>query len=292
MFTRKFIITAIVILTTISPFKALAYNALQPKKPVIFIVGSEHCPYNCYNIPNKTGVNSNVELVDRHDPINSKIYENQGYVVDIVRAIFSKLGHEVKYRVMSRERAILYVKNGAADILITEEKQSQDGYIIAKQAIGLTNKSFYTSVNSGWRYSGISSLERVTLGIIDGEEYSELDDYIEKNKNSKIRIQSTSGDDGININMRKLAKQRISAIFENQYVVDYHRKTMGLADEVIPAGEIKESADNKLYLAFSANKENTKQYVKQFDAGIVELRKTGELAEILNKYGVEDWQRK
>jgi len=44
------------------------------------------------------------------------------------------------------------------------------------------------------------------------------------------------------------------------------------------------------HLVFSPNLEGAVQLTKKFDSGIQKLRNSGQLRNILGKYGVEDWK--
>ena len=265
------------------PLQAALANALEVKKDDIYIVGEKNCPYNC-DAYKKGETLSQVYFADEHP---YREVDGNGYIVDIVKAIYEPLGHRVIYKAMPQKLAKARFADGRYNILLGAKKTRE--YIHPNQSIGQVGRVFYANANTNWHYYGYNSLEMVTLGLVTGEKYPALADYIAANKDLKLRIQFAPAGSAFDVNMQELAKGIISVIYEDKYTTDYYRKIMGLEDIVIGAG--KAEKPRKLYLAFSAKKPHTKTYAKQFDTGIAELRKGGKLAEILEKYGVEDWQK-
>ena len=82
---------------------------------------------------------------------------------------------------------------------------------------------------------------------------------------------------------------------EDKAVFIYTANAMGVWDEIEVAGvdpiTSKEALDeSKLYIAFSHRNPKSKQYAKLITDGIEQMRLSGELSEILAKYGLTDWR--
>lgn len=275
---------------------ALAYNALQQKKPDLFVVGAENCPYNCDSFIDKSAPVTTKQAID---PFHSHVTIGHGYVIEILHKIFEDLrevdSQKIVYKTMSQERAERRVKAGAYAILlgVVKDKENSDKYIFPQESIGVMQESFFMRADLNWKYNSEKSLQQVTLGASNSYKSHQFAKYISKNKESDTRIQLVSGDYAIDMNMRKLAKARIDVIFENKYTINYHRKIMGLEYNVIEATNNGKGiyAPKDLYIAFSAAKDDAESYAKQFDEGIRALRKSGELDKIMHRYGLEDWKR-
>jgi ABC-type amino acid transport substrate-binding protein len=67
-----------------------------------------------------------------------------------------------------------------------------------------------------------------------------------------------------------------------------------LVNQNIPASQVSNvgnlGENNDLFVAFSPGKDSSKKYSEQFSAGIADLRKSGKLKQILDRYNVKDWK--
>lgn len=63
---------------------------------------------------------------------------------------------------------------------------------------------------------------------------------------------------------------------------------LNLSGELVSAGTLTSSTP--MYIACSPVKDISKQLVKWVDEGTRKLRKSGELAKIMAKYGLKDWE--
>lgn len=276
------------------PWQSAFAHALEVKKDDIYIVGEKNCPYNCEaHVSYISATKLIPDQMDYVDGMRRKAADGSGFIIDIIKAIYEPLGHRVVYKTMSQKRAKTRFAAGRYNILLNVKKlkKKNDDYLFSTQSIGQTGHVFFTHANTNWRYYGDTSLEMVTLGLVNGQKYPELAAYIEANKSLKLRLQfvdAANAAEALDLNMRKLAKGRISAIYADKYSADFYRKNMELEDTIIDAGELQKT--KPLFLAFSPSKTNSKELIKDFDKGIAELRKSGKLAEILDKYGIKDWK--
>ena len=81
---------------------------------------------------------------------------------------------------------------------------------------------------------------------------------------------------------------RIDVILESPAVFNAKLKDLNLQGQAEFAGAIGDPEN--LYVACTPKKESSKAYVKLIGDGTVELRQSGELKKILEKYGLSDWQ--
>ena len=80
----------------------------------------------------------------------------------------------------------------------------------------------------------------------------------------------------------------IDAIVDNEAVILHVARRMGVNDQIKLAGHGSEIA--YIYIAFSPKRADSQRYARMLSAGVVQLRRTGQLAVILSKYGLKDWK--
>jgi polar amino acid transport system substrate-binding protein len=228
-------------------------------------------------------------LSDEWYPMNgSPASSHPGYMIEIAQTILAADGHKLDYRLAPWKRSILEVRQGNADCIIGAYKSDAPDFIFPDNPWGKAEFKFYTGVESKWTYQSILQLNSTRLGVIFGYSYSpKLDHYIKKNRNLS-KVQVTTGETALEQNIRKLLANRIDAVISFEPVMKEKLTQLHLEKAIRHAGTLGMS--QFMYIACSPNKESSQYYVQLFSSGIVELRKSGELKKILNKYGVEDWQ--
>ena len=231
----------------------------------ISVVGDEWPPYNAVPLSNE-----------------------EGYFIDILRAIFEPQNIKIIYKTLPWKRAIQSVAIGRETALLGPFKSEAPGFVFPIQEIGRTSLVFFTRVSSDWTFSGIKSLKGNTLGLIQGYSYRPwLRDYIRKFPASAIEL---NGEDAIERNLRMLVLGRIDVIPSNYQTFMYRAKKFGLEGEVRFAGKDNIGREKKLYIAFSPKLNISKSLAAKFDEGMLKLRATGNLDRILSAYGLKDWR--
>ena len=227
-------------------------------------------------------------LSDKWFPVNGDPKSEQpGYMIEIAKTILNKHGHSLDYRLAPWARSIQEVRKGRTDCIVGALKSDAEDFIFPEQSWGKSQFGFYSSATSDWNYQGIKNLERIKIGAISDYSYGPMmDQYIEIYKNTES-VQLLSGDSVLEQNIRKLFAKRIDVILSDKLVMETKINTLGLQNKFRLAGDIAFSEN--IYIACSPIKSSSLNYVKLFSEGIVILRESGELARILNKYGVKDW---
>lgn len=252
---------------------------MKNKYIIIFIMLNFFCFSNTVTI-----------LSDTWMPYNGISGETmEGYGIEIARKILEKNGYELVYENRPWSRAIIEVRNGSANAVIGALVEDAPDFLFPKEEIGVVQQTFFVDRDSLWKYDGVESLRNGALGIIQDYSYGEeLDAYIETNKSNFDRIQSSTGENALYQNARKLEVDRIKYIIEDKMVFNY---TINLLNEF--KGLFKEAGhfeEENIYIAFSPNRNDSKKLASIISEGIKEMRKTGELDKILKKYGLEDWK--
>jgi len=239
----------------------------------ITIKSDEWCPFNC-------------------EPGS----DSPGYMIEVARIIFQKAGHTLIYESMPWSRSIDQTRKGNIDAIPGASKGEVPDFIFPDEEFGASMTYFFVKKGTSWKYKDVSSLAKVRIGVQDDYEYGEgIDEYIEKNKNT-TSVQAVKSEDPVSLNLKKLIKGKIDAVPEDKLVFLYNAKKMGVLDQVeevgvIPTLNMEDFEATKVYIAFSPANPKSVEYAKLLSNGIKEMRASGELQKILDKYGLADWKK-
>ncbi len=213
---------------------------------------------------------------------------DEGYIIDIARAVFEPLGYQVEYALMPWSRALLFVKQGSFTAAAGVEPSEMEGLVLPVETVGITANDFFVRAGDPWRYASIRSLSTVRLGVIADYFYGvNLDAYINKHKGTP-QVQLAKGEKPLETNLRKLVHHRLDVVMDAAPVVSYTSRSMGIKNAIEFAGS--DSNYTSLYLAFSPALPHSPQLAVEFSKGLRALRKSGNLQEILDYYEVDDWK--
>lgn len=242
-----------------------ALAALPAQADVITLRADEWCPYNCAEDSDKPG-----------------------YGIEIAKEIFSKAGHTVEYKTMAWARALEEGRKGGIVAVIGADKTEAADYVFPDQAVAVIDNTFVVKKGSAWKYAGPASLEKIKLGAIQGYSYSgEVGNYMTAAAKNAARIDMVGGDNALEMNLKKLVAGRVDATVDAKPVLAYKLLKLNLADKVEFAGSVDPS---EIYIAFSPANPKSKEYAAILDKGIADLRASGRLKQILDRYGVTDWK--
>lgn len=209
-----------------------------------------------------------------------------GYGVEIAKKVFESAGHTFKYLNIPWTRAIIETRAGKYTAIIGAYKEEAPDFIFPEEEFGVSRYAFYGKRGSLWKYDEIESLQSKKIGLIKGYSYGkELNEYFEKNAQ---RVQYVSGDDPLYQNIMKLLVGRFDTLIAGENVMTYKIKEMGVVGEVINVG-ITDISGN-LYVAFSPTNKTSIKYAKIFSEGIRNLKTSGGLDQILDRYGLKYWK--
>ncbi|WP_108651653.1 ABC transporter substrate-binding protein [Dongshaea marina] len=212
-----------------------------------------------------------------------------GYMVEVTRAIFESKGYKVEYRSMPWRRALHQVDNGIADAVLGANRAEARGMLLPEESFGFVEDVFYVKKGEPWRFVGLNSLSGMRLGVVGGVEYGpEIADYIRKNEGTKY-VQILYGEDVPARNLDKLLYGRTDIVVLPSQVERWVRKTKEIPlGEIVSRGTIGQEKD--IFIAFAQGKKDSEQLAKLFSDGIRELRQSGKLKIILDRYGLQDWK--
>ncbi|MBD8527786.1 substrate-binding periplasmic protein [Pseudomarimonas arenosa] len=232
----------------------------------ISIVADEWCPYNC-------------------EPGSDK----PGFMIEIAEKTLGAAGHTIDYKNMPWSRAIDEARKGKFDAIVGAAKDDAPDFTYPAEPLGLSGSIFVVRKGEAWRYAGLDSLAGHAIGVIQDYSYDdELDQYIEANAKDSAKVQVAAGETALETNIKKLEAKRIDALVEDQSVLNYALAQAGKSGAFDLAGKL---SDAEIYIAFSPAKKESAEYAKILSEGLAKLRASGELKQILAKYGLEDWKK-
>lgn len=230
---------------------------------------------------------------DEWMPFNGKPgSDTPGFMVEVLKEIFESQGYVINYRIMPWNRSLKQVKGGHYDGVIGATFFEAPGFVFPEEPLyTMPPDNFYVLDTTGWRYTGIESLESVRIGYMIeydcGDE--KINAYLEKNKGT-VHVQIAGGDNPLDDNIKKLFTGRLDTLIASPPVLSWKLKAMNIAPgRIISAGVLGTTTDPNIYAAFSPAKETSKKYADMFDKKMKELRASGRLEELLHKYALEDF---
>jgi len=234
----------------------------------IVIAADSWCPFNC--LPDST---------------------NPGYMIEIAQYVFAMHNIRIRYQVMPWTRAIELCRAGKISAIVGGYKSDAPDFIYPSNEQGEIGFSFFGLTTNQWRYQGIESLTKQTLGIAKGYAYTdELDDYIKHNHRNLLRLSVAHGDQPLKKNQLLLQKSLIDIVVETDPVFWYSSNQNNTKHLFTKLGTLQ--LTKPAYIAFSPALYESKKYAQILSKGTEDLRKSGKLSEILAKYGLVDWQSK
>jgi polar amino acid transport system substrate-binding protein len=213
--------------------------------------------------------------------------EPEGFVVDIVRAVFPD--HRVEYRLLSWKRALEAVRAGVCDGALCASPTEGAGLVLPEQEIWPNRPVFVVRKGHPWRFAGPDSLQKVRLGAIVGYDYCRwIDDYLMAHERDPMRVQMVTGETALEQNIRKLIDQRIDAVIDNEPAIRWQARHLGVEDRIEVAGSCEDRQN--LYVAFTPS-ERGRMLAKRFSTGLAGLRSDGSLTKMLARYHLSDWRQ-
>jgi polar amino acid transport system substrate-binding protein len=231
-----------------------------------------------------------VLVADPWPPFNCETDRDQeGYIVDVARAVFEAAGHEVTYKTVPWKRAIEGTRTGKYTGAIGASKTDAKSFVFPDEELAQNLLTFYVRQDSSWRFEGAASLGSVSIGVAGGYDYRQwLNEYIQIHGGNDRRVQVVSGRSPLEQNLKKLLLGRIDVVVDTEAAIRYRAKTLGILEQIKSAGYGVEPAF--IYIAFSPALSESHLLAKQLSDGIVKLRRSGQLKIILDRYGLVDWK--
>jgi polar amino acid transport system substrate-binding protein len=216
--------------------------------------------------------------------------ENRGYMIEVADAIFAKQGIKIQIRSYPWARILHMVRKGSLHAAPGMQKHQAPDFIIPNEPLGIDEAAFFVHKSDQWKYKNSESLNDKKLGVIKNYTYEkEIDAYVANNLADSRKIHVVHGDDPYAQIVKLLQAKRVDMIVANPNVFFYKLSTMGLNGSDYKKIPIPNST-SYVYIGFSPALKQSREYAKILSTGITEMRKNGQLENILKKYRVNDWK--
>lgn len=208
---------------------------------------------------------------------------NEGILVEIAK--LSLQGYEIEYKIIPWSRALKEARDGKIHGVVGAAKADAPDFIFPSEPQSrLINSFFYVS---DWEFQGLKSLEGKILGVMQDYTYGDLitgenlDEYIKQGKG----IETLVGDSPLESAIKMLLAGRIDVVVEHPYTFMEALKRLGEDPTRIKSiNSVTKPQD--LYIAFSPSLPQSKKLAELVSLGTKDLRDSGKLAKILERYGV------
>lgn len=276
MFDHISIVRGVVLMKCFRLFTAIIlasvfYPQTGQAKQLTFAI-DDYCPYYCKDKASTP----------------ASFLAKPGYIIEILNRAFADQGYQVKYTFLPWERGLAELHKNTIDGIIVTAKPDAPELVYPEQEQGYSIGCFVTQQKNPWRYKNRDSLNEVRLGVIQGYRYGQpVDSFIRQYHKSESQITIVSGTNALPRLLNMVAKNRIDAVIDDKSVLQNSLKRLKLEQTLGFAG----CTDNpiKLYVGFAPNNPDSIKHARMLSDAMTRLRKSGEMARILEKYHVSDW---
>lgn len=232
-----------------------------------------------------------VVAADRWCPYNCQPgSERPGYLLELLREVFSPLGVDVEYRLMPWKRALVSAETGAIDAAVGVVEGNHGQNIIGRESLGLDETVLVIRKGEPFTYQGAASLDDRAIGVVASYTYDNhgpLDAYLAVRKKNHDGLFEIYQDNPLESLYSMLRHARIDLFPENRYVARYEAIRLGYAKEVV---FVPTAAGDRVFIAFTPNTRG-RHNAEILDNGVRALRRSGRLGEILGRYAMDDWSQ-
>lgn len=216
-----------------------------------------------------------------------------GAMVELAKAILEPAGYRIDYRVMPWTRVLKDVQDGKLNAAVAADHDSSPELAFPDCSQGHYRLAYLTRKDDPWTYAGTDSLRATVVGYAADYTYGkdsqggDLDAAFKALPPDKGHV--IKGDKPLETGVAMLSRKRISVIFDGEEVLVATLRGLKLD----PAG-FRLVGDvgpgYPMYIAFTPNDQG-RRLAALVAKGTAELRASGGLKAILDRYGMKDWER-
>jgi polar amino acid transport system substrate-binding protein len=209
-----------------------------------------------------------------------------GYVIELARLIFEPAGVKIDYALMPWTDALKAARGGEIDAVIGANPTEAEGLLLPKQSAGMPRIGLFVKKENPWVYGSLQSLNSVHLGVIASYSYwDSFDAYLKNSRSGKIVY--FQGETPLTDGIAQLKSGKIDVMAETLAVFIWTVRSEGGSPADYRVAFLQ--AGEPIYMAFAKN-ETGRRCAQIFDEGMARIRKSGELATVLKRYGLSDWE--
>ena len=203
--------------------------------------------------------------------------KNGGYLIEITRVAFERVGYKVEIEFLPWARALSSVMNGNAEALLgVYYNEARAEKMLYTDSIGTSDLVFFKLKGADITFTTLDALKTQRIGTIQGAYYTpEFDQatFLKKDPVSDYRL-----------NIKKLLAGRVSLIVEKRAVV-----LNALTTEFPESRDKVEALEPPLttarfYNAFARNFPHVEQKVADFNRGLKLIAADGTLKAIMDRH--------
>jgi polar amino acid transport system substrate-binding protein len=210
-----------------------------------------------------------------------------GFAIELARQIFGARGIAIDYQTMPWTEALAAVADGKIEGVIGANSKEAAQLVVPAEPIGLPRVGLFVRKDSGWRFSSVPALRKLRMGAIESYSYwDSLDRYIADRAGAEVTVYK--GDVSLTRAIADLDAGKIDVMPETASVFIWTLKELGRPPTDFHLGYLHEG--DPIFIAFTAKGDVGKRYAQILDAGIVELRRSGALKKLLDRYSLTDWK--
>ncbi len=218
-------------------------------------------------------------VTEEWEPYMGSKLKNKGFLAELVKEIFHRVGYQTKTEFFPWARAVYMVKKGNADILLgAYYTQERSEFLEYTQAVGVVETVLFTRKGRQITYDQLADLKDYRIGIVreaaHGKEFDEAD-YLRKQKDVNIEE-----------NIKKLIEERIDIMVGPKDVTLFliRNKYPQYVDQIEIIG--RPLNVNKIYIAFSKKVPAYSKRVDAFTKGLKMIKEDGAFDRIAQKHGI------
>jgi len=237
-------------------------------KVLTFRKSTQWCPYECNKEHNSRKI---------------------GFIADIGATIFSAQGYQVNFVTLPIKRGYIGVRDGSLTGILGLYKSDAPDLIFNQVPIGRSVNEFIVRKSDNWQYKSTDSLlllDNKGLTIAEGISYPEFKSFIIEHPEKVTKI---TGYTTLERTIKMIIQGHTQTLYEDKLVLQYVEDQTNWTDTLRYAGS--DGVFTDVFVGFSpVHQEESRKLAKILDQGIVELRASGKLMEILRRYNLSDWQ--
>jgi len=211
-----------------------------------------------------------------------------GYIVDLVKQIYSGTQYELDIRIYPWSRALSMTQQGRVHAVLSPAKPEAPNLLYPINEVGTQRMCFFTAKEEQWQYENIQSLKNKQFGLSSDTSIEELNDYALLHPeqfqylpyNERHIVQQA----------KKVLRNRIHAFLFTYNSTVYTLKKAGKWEKFKSAGCVQEA---KIYMAFSPQiymQDDIKKMMEVFDENMAIIKRGEGISQVMNRYGLEDWR--
>ncbi|WP_415905813.1 hypothetical protein ACMXYW_07890 [Neptuniibacter sp. QD48_55] len=246
----------------------------------------------CFLLPNSSFADKQVIHIAAIDwcPQICPETDKPGYIIDLVKQIYSDTEYELDIRIYPWSRALSMTQQGRVHAVLSPAKPEAPDLLYPINEVGTQRMCFFTDREKEWQYENIHSLKNKQFGLSTDTSIEELNDYALLNPeqfqylpyNERHIVQQA----------KKVLRNRIHAFLFTYNSTVYTLKNAGKWDRFKSAGCVQEA---NIYMAFSPQinmQDDIKKMMEVFDEKMAILKRGDGISQVMSHYGLDDWRAK